>query len=45
MQPFQSVKDYFNGVRAFYRLTQAEAIVMWIFILPMTVLMIFALFE
>lgn len=45
IQPLQSVKDYLNGVRSFYRLGQAEAIVMWIFIIPLTVIMMLALFE
>ncbi len=44
MQPLQSVKDYLNGVRSFYRMGQAEAIVMWIFVIPLTVIMILALF-
>ncbi len=43
--PFQSDKDYYNGVRSFYRLSLAEIIVLWIFVLPSTIVMIFALFE
>ena len=45
IQPLQSVKDYLNGVRSFYHLGQAEAIVMWVFIIPLTVIMMLALFE
>jgi hypothetical protein len=43
--PLQTAKDYINGVRSFYKLSLAEVFVLWLFVVPSTIVMIFALFE